>query len=246
MLKLLYKYILIVVFFLSHIVFSQNENAKDSIKANIKLIKKDNLVTIYAEAINHSQILQSELNYVLLSLKKDTAGNLSKNVQSGEFSLRVDETKTLSRQQLNIHKKDNLKIYLYLKRNKQLISKDSINISLVDKKYSNTAIDEINMELSGLIVENTMTKLGKDFYDFFNQINQLNNTKYPFIIIINEKPALGGRNSEISIVIHNNTIYKFRTQPKSEYLYAHAKEASKRIYKYHLKNKLLKSKERMY
>ncbi|MEE9348583.1 MAG: CsgE family curli-type amyloid fiber assembly protein [Flavobacteriaceae bacterium] len=226
--------------------FSQNEATIDSIQAKIKIVKKDNFITIYAKALNHSKTIQSELKYSILALKKSDTGNLSRNVQSGEFSMEVDEEKLLSTQQLNIGNKDIIKVYLFVRKNKVLISKDSLFISAVDEIYNTSAVKESDMEMSGLVVENTMTKLGKDFYDFFGQVKQLNNVKYPFIIIINEKPALGGRNSEVSIVINDQIIYRFRTQPKEEYLYNQAQEANRKIYNYYIKSKTLKKKNKLF
>jgi len=239
--------ILIVTFlFGSLLTFSQNESAKDSIVAKIKMKKKDNLIIIYGKAINYSKAIKSELKYSMLALKKDENGNLSRVIQTGEFSILIDEEKMLSKQELNINNNEEIKVYLYIRNNTKLISKDSMIISAIDKKYNTQLIDEVNLELSGLIVENTMTKLGKDFYDFFGQINQLNDINYPFIIIINEKPALGGRNSEINIMVNDEIIYRFRTQPKEDYLYSQAKEANRRVYNYHIQKKMLRKKTRVF
>lgn len=233
--------------FLSIASFSQNEKEKGSVQAKIKYIKIDNFVTVFAEATNENNALQSELNYTFLSVKKSASGNISKNQQSGEFSIATDEIKKLSEQLLNIDEdEDEIKIYLFLKKNKNLISKDTLTIVSYNKKYSNKPLEEIDFEISGLIVENVMTKLGKDFYEFFNQINRLNNTSYPFVININEKPSVGGQNSEISVEINDDTVYRFRTQPKESYLYSAALEANKQIYKYHVNKKILQKKTRVF
>ena len=237
--------VLLLFLVFSFFTFSQNEKAKDSIQAKIRLVKNDNFINLYAEAINYSRSIQSELNYSMLSVKKNGEGNLSRNIQSGEFSILLDEVKTLSNQKLNISATDEIKVYLFVRKKDKLISKDSLRITAIDDKYSNTPIFESNLEL-GLIVENVMTKLGKDFYDFFSQINQLNSTNYPFVIVVNEKPSLGGRNSEINILINDETVYRFRTQPKEEYLYNNAKEANRIIYNYYVKKKLLRKKKRIF
>lgn len=240
------KIMLFILICIPMFIFSQNEKNIDAIKAKIRVIQKDDLVNVYAKAINNSGMNHENLNYTLFLIKKDQTNNLSKNRQSGKFSLLANETKILSKQQLNINDKGDIKIFFYIRNNKKLISKDSINITLIDKKYSSEKIEEKNIELTGLVVENTMTKLGKDFYDFYNQISQLNNINYPFIIVINEKPSLGGRNSEVSIVVEDEVLYLFRTQPNEEYLYNNALEANRKIYKYYIKRKLLQKKEPTY
>ena len=240
------KIILVLLVCIPTFLYSQNEKNMNAIKAKIRVVQKDDLVNIYAKVINNSGMNHENLNYTLFLIKKDQSNNLSKNRQSGKFSLLVNETKVLSKQQLNINDKGAIKIFLYVRNDKKVISKDSINITLIDKKYSSEKIEEKNIELTGLVVENTMTKLGKDFYDYYNQISQLNNINYPFIIVINEKPSLGGRNSEVSIVVEDEILYQFRTQPNEEYLYNNALEANRKIYKYHIKRKLLQKKEPTY
>jgi hypothetical protein len=232
--------------FLSIASFSQNEKEKSLIQAKIKYIKIDNFVTIFAEATNETNVINSEIDYTFLSVKKSASGNTSKNQQSGEFSIVAGEIKKLSKQLLNIDEGDEIKIYLFLKKNKKLISKDTLSLDSFNKKYSNKPIAEVDFEISGLTVENVMTKLGKDFYEFFNQINRLNNISYPFVIIVNEKPSVGGQNSEISVVINDDIVYRFRTQPKESYLYSAALEANKQIYKYHVNKKVLKKKTRVF
>jgi hypothetical protein len=201
---------------------------------------------VYATAINNSDTFQSELNYSILSLKEDSKNNLSKNSQSGAFSLSPRESKRLSVQQLNINPNGKLRIFLFIRKNGELLSKDTINIGSIEKKFDNTPLSENQIEIKGLIVENVLTKPGKDFYEFFTQINRINGINYPFVIIVNEKPQIGGRNSEISIIINDNTVFKFRTQPKEEYLQEAAKQANRAIYKYHIKRKGLYKNEKLY
>jgi len=222
------------------------ESQKVNIVAKIRAIKQDNMVNINAKAINNTNNNFEILNYTLLVVKKDIKGNLSKSQQSGKFSILVNQSKILSKLQLNINDKGNIKVYLYIRKGKKLLSKDLLEITLIDKKYSTEKIEEENIELSGLIVENVMTKLGKDFYDYFTQIIQLNGLKYHFIILVEEKPSIGGRNSEVRIKIKDEIVYQFNTQPNDEYLNKKALEANKRIYKYNIKQKLLHKKNRIY
>jgi len=240
------KVITILVLSFTIIISAQGEKPKELVKATIRVVKKDNIVNVYAKAINNSNINQETLSYTLFLLKNDEQNNITKNIQKGKFSLLENEIKLLSKQQLNINDKGIIKAYLYINNKHKLISKDSVKITLLDKKYSNDNIDEVNIELTGLVIENVMTKLGKDFYDSFNQINQLNGINYPFIIIIDEKPGIGGKNSKINIKVNDEAIYQFITQPSEEYLYNNAVEANKSVYKYHIKNKLLQQKERTY
>ncbi len=238
-----FVFILIMSF---QVVFSQNENKLDSIKAQIKFSKKDNLISIYGTAINKSNTLQNELGYTILVLKKYRNKIKGKTLQSGKFSLMNNKSKILSKHQVNINGDERIVVYLYLKKDEKTIAKDSLSIGSIEKRYSLNKIKEEDIEFSGLIIENVMTKLGKDFYDYFNQVKMLSNINYPFNMTINEKPALGGRNSEVNIIVNDNLVYRFRTRPNDEYLYAQAKIANKQIYNYYVKRKILRNKMKLY
>ncbi|HFS67458.1 MAG TPA: hypothetical protein ENK67_04525 [Flavobacteriia bacterium] len=240
------SFLLFIVMISFQVVFSQNENKLDSIKAQIKYTKNDNIVSIYGTAINQSNALQNELGYTILVLKKNNNKIKGKSLQSGKFSLMNNKSKILSKHQVNIENNEQIVVYLYLKQKEKPIAKDSISIKSIEKKYSLNKIDEKDIEFNGLIVENVMTKLGKDFYDYFNQIKMLNNVNYPFNMTINEKPAIGGRNSEVNIVVNDDLVYRFRTQPNDEFLYTQAKIANKQIYNYYVKQKILRKKMKLY
>ena len=227
---------LLLLLFVSSSSFAQNE--KD-IQAKIQIAQSDNLLTIYATALNHGNNIQNNLNYSILALKKDANGNLSKSEQQGAFILMPNESKTLSTQKININPDGKVRIFLFIRDAKQLISKDTLVVGALEKKFNTHPLSEQNLEISGLIIENVLTKPGKDFYEFFSQINRLNGTHYPFIITINEKPALGGRNSEIDIRVDDISIFKFISQPKEEFLRTAAQQANKKVFAYYTKRKLL-------
>lgn len=240
------SFLLFVLLMSFQVVFSQNESKLDSIKAQIKFTKTDNLVSIYGTATNKSNALQNDLGYTILVLKKNQNKIKGKTLQSGKFSLMNNKSKILSKHQVNIQNNERIVVYLYLKQNEKTIAKDSITIKGIEKKYSLKKIEEKDIEFNGLIVENVMTKLGKDFYDYFNQVKMLNNVNYPFNMIINEKPALGGRNSEVNIIVNDELVYRFRTRPNDEFLYTQAKIANKQIYNYYVKRKILRKKMKLY
>lgn len=235
--------LLLLLMFGFYTSFAQVE--KD-IQAKIKIDQTDNIVNIYATATNNTETYQSELSYSFLALKQDRLGNLTKNSQSGPFSLSSNESKTLSTQNLNLDPNGKILVYLFIRKEGAVLSKDTLQIGSIQKKFENTAIEESKIEISGLIIENVMTKPGKDFYEYFSQFNRTNGINYPFVIVVNEKPQLGGRNSEINIIINDNIVFRFNTQPKEEYLQMAAVQANKAIYNYYTKRKSLYKNEKLY
>lgn len=235
---------LLLLLFVSSTSLAQ-QNEKD-VQAKIKIVQQDNIVSIYAKAINNRNEIQHDLNYSILALKKGTSGNLSKNSQSGKFILIPNENKVLASQRINMELKGSISIYLFIRKKDQLIAKDTLVIGTIEQKFNNTPIEEKNLEISGLIVENVLTKPGKDFYEIFSQLNRMNGNHYPFVITINEKPALGGRNSEISIMIDDTIVFKFNTQPNEEFLTMAAHQANAKIYRYYTKRKMLYKSEKLF
>lgn len=220
--------------------------ADQDIQAKIKIDQTDNIVRIYATATNNTDTFQSELEYSFLALKQDESGNLAKNSQAGPFSLASNESKRLSTQNLNLDPNGKILVYLFIKKEGAVLSKDTLQIGSIEKKFKNTAIEESKIEISGLIIENVLTKPGKDFYEYFSQFNRTNGINYPFVIVVNEKPQLGGRNSQINIQIDEKTVFQFVTQPREEYLQIAAQQANKAIYDYYIKRKSLYKNEKLY
>jgi curli production assembly/transport component CsgE len=92
-----------------------------------------------------------------------------------------------------------------------------------------TRVDDI--EIEGIVVDATQTKIGKDFYDiFYQQWNQVENLPY-HSITINEKalPQLG---SQITVQIEDQLIFQQIIQPRYEVIEQMANYAVQRAYQY--------------
>lgn len=216
------------------------------VQAKIKIVKEDNLLSVYPIALNNTDIFQDKLHYAVLSLKKSASGNLAKNVQSGYFSLKPDESIILSTQKLNIEPEEIIHIFLYIKRDSILISKDTLFVSNDLNAPQKKSIDESDMELNGLILDNVITKMGRDFYDKLNIIYRLNGVNLPMMIIIEEKPLLGGRTSEIKILVDENIVYQFNAQPDEEFLDFAAQNTYARLIQFHKEKQKLMKQERKF
>jgi len=229
----IYSIFFYLLFFNSIALFSQ-----ENINAKIRTKVVDNLVDISALAQNEEETYKDEYTYLLFSLKKSAKGNLSRNTQSGEFSLEPNEEKELSTLKINIQIGEECRIYLFIRKNDNLISKDSTIIYSAESIKEKTSIEESELEIKGLVIEDVKTKLGKDFYDFFYQKYSTSGAKYPFIINITEKPSLG-RGSKISIDVDDRIIFEFVTQPKEEYMQSAANQAIRYVNSYAAKRKLI-------
>lgn len=226
--------IIISVFSVFNIVlcFSQ-----DDVKAKIISNVVDNLIDIKAVAQNNEPVFKEDYSYLLFALKKGTDGNYSRSNQSDKFSLKANEKKELAILKINIQKDEEYKVYLFIRKDKQLISKDSIVIYAAEKE-ADRVIEETGFEIKGIVVESVITKIGKDFFDYFYQAYSTSGTQHPFIINIKEKPYFG-RSSIISIEIEDNKIVEFYSKPDEDFLRSQVRSTLQRIYQYSIQRKLL-------
>lgn len=223
------RYFNFVLFFISVPIFSyaQFEN-HNQVQAVLELNKQEDIITITGKGINNDNIIHSELNYLLLSLKQNPQGNLSNNKQEGKFVIDVDEIKILSQIQTNISAGDQIKIYLFIRDESEnkLLSKDSLIFSVRD----DMTIDIVNKPvqqkgdpkpdsfmLKGLAIDETKTKVGQDFFDLFFSEYNLISSNYAFILKVREQPSIG-RSGIIHIEVGNEIIYSLHLMPNEDYL----------------------------
>ena len=217
--------------------------AQDNITAKIFAKSVDNRIDISAKALNKDAIFKDGYNYLLFSLKKGAEGNYSRNSQSGEFSLEPNEEKELSSLKINIQKDEECKVYLFIRKDGRLVSKDS-TIIYSDEKESKKVVSESDFEIKGIVTEHVLTKSGKDFYDFFYQMYSTSGNQYPFIINVTEKPYFG-RSSIITVEVENQKIIEFYSKPNEDYLKSAANSTLQKLSLYSQKRKLLYSTPRI-
>lgn len=227
----------LVLFFFPLHAFSQTEE-----RISGKIISENNEGMLHLTAIstNESPTYQ-ELNYILVSVKKGKSGN-SSNKQGGKFSLAPGETKTLSESKINLAKKDALKVFLFLRNEEtgKTIAKDSLQINAEEFQSQISYIPEENLELSGLTIDETRTRMGQYFYEaFFRKYMQLP-TKYSGAITITELPSIG-RNSMITITKEDQPVYSFQVKPDEEKLEEEANRTLSYIQEAERKKKMLSS-----
>ncbi|MFZ3273545.1 MAG: CsgE family curli-type amyloid fiber assembly protein, partial [Lutibacter sp.] len=179
-----------------------------------------------------------DYSYLLFSLKKGAQGNYSRNMQSGQFSLESGEKKELSSLKINIQKDEECKIFLFIRKDDVLISKDSIIIYAAEKEKKNEVVDESDFEIKGIVVEDVITKIGKDFHDYFYQEYSNSGNQYPFVINIKEKPYFG-RSSIITIEIEDQNVFEFFAKPDEEFLRSAVTAALQKLNQFAIQRKLL-------
>ncbi|WP_223601254.1 curli production assembly/transport protein CsgE [Chryseobacterium sp. GVT01B] len=240
MMKILYSLSLSTFFsFLSVWTYGQEDK---KINARIESSLLENQIILKAIVMNNTTVYK-ELNYLLVSIKKGNGGNLSNNQQSGKFSVNPNEVKILSEISVNLESKDALKAFLYIRdeETQKLVAKDSLELnSDLFKKKTAKVEEDAAYELRGLTIDETKTKVGKDFYDlFYMQYSQLPD-KSSSAVTITELP-LRGTSGQINIQIEDKIIYSFMTNPAEDYLKEQLVYSLKYIKEFNAKKNLIKN-----
>lgn len=238
--KLLYSLSLSTFFIVLSVLAYGQEDKK--VTAKIQSSVLENQIKLKAVVMNNTAVYK-ELNYLLVSIKKGSGGNLSNNQQSGKFSVNPNEVKVLSEFSVNLDSKDALKAFLYIRdeETRTLVAKDSLelNSDLFTKKIAKIEDDAV-YELKGLTIDETKTKVGKDFYDmFYMQYSQLPD-KSSSAVTISELP-LRGTSGQINIQIDDKVIYSFMSNPGEDYLKEQLNFSLKYIKEFNAKKNLIKN-----
>ncbi len=113
-------------------------------------------------------------------------------------------------------------MFLYIKDEdtQKLISKDSTEIdnrNTETESLKNTITSENDIKLKGFTIDDTKSKVGKDFYDMFYIQYNLMPEKDNSTITISELP-IRGISRQIIIMIDDKSIYSFIVNPNDDYL----------------------------
>lgn len=79
-------------------------------------------------------------------------------------------------------------------------------------------------EIGGLVVDQTITKVGHDFYDVFYTQFEAPAGSTEYIVTITEKPGRG-TNTLVTVTVNENDLLEMPLQPKPEYIEAAATDA---------------------
>lgn len=227
-----YLIISIVVFtnFFSESAFSQV--VYKEVKAKIEVREIENLLAITGTVEN----LKSEfknISYKLTVFKKNKSNsNKSNNAQDGRVTLEPIQKVELSKTQVNFTKEDEIIILLLIYNEANtIIGKDRIVFGEEIKSEAQISVPKDGIEMIGIVANDTKTKLGNDFYDFFYaQYSKLkiNTSK---IVTVQEELTFG-RTTKITILIDGEIIEEFISRPDEDFLKYMAEESASKSFKY--------------
>lgn len=227
-------------------VSSQIYNAE--IEANITFEGEvETATTISCEAFNKTEINRT-ISYRFSTIKKSN-GNLATNEQSGRAVLVANEKKVLSQSTINFSTKDTTIVMLLIYEDEKIVGKsrkvfhglnDKGDLNdkeiLTDRDNQDLDIQDSKkdgIELRGMVIEDTKTKPGRDFYQYFYSQYLSKNINGNEIVTIKEE--LGMANStRMKILVGDKAVAEFFLNPRNDFIRQMAEASIARVQRYFL------------
>ncbi|WP_459211142.1 CsgE family curli-type amyloid fiber assembly protein [Aquimarina rhabdastrellae] len=199
--------------------------------AKFKIKQLDDSYTIISTATNTTEVYKS-LKYSLLIVQtaKNT-GEVTKTNQEERFTLEANETKELGITTVDKEEKDKIVIVLLIYEEDEIIGKDRIAINEKKEKPKQEEEQNDGIELKGIVIEETKTKPGRDFYEAFYNAYTFSNINGNKIVGVYETLSFG-RSTIIQVKIEDVLIQEFIGKPDQEYLTQMANVTLRKVYKY--------------
>ena len=114
-------------------------------------------------------------------------------------------------------------------KTRQLLEELMSNVD--SQKQERTSHHPDNFEISGMVIDNTKTKAGRDFYTLFYNRWISNSIKNEYIIKVKEEP-FRLRSTKVEIRINGNIVFSSYLQPRQSLIEALAEQAYNRVKNY--------------
>ena len=203
------------------------------VAADLELISEGEFLQITGFADNKTDVNKS-LRFVISIFKKDTVSdNTSKNTKEGRFVLGPSQRKSLGNTAINKSEKDQtILLLLIYDENDQVVGKDRVVLNEIDddidfkkrlaeknevsQDIANSGEDGV-IGLRGIVVENTLTKPGRDFYRAYVSAYNFKKINGDKILEVKELLAQGS-NTQIQLKSADEVIFQFFVNPRSDYI----------------------------
>lgn len=220
--------------------YSQFYNTE--VEAKIYLEKNNEFIEIKGASFNKTNLSQS-LRYVLSVIRTDPeTGDKTKNDQSGRFVLGPRLKANLSNTTINANDPARTIVLLLVYNEEEKIvgkdrvvlnddpannDKDAVTIESPIDETARASVDDTSADvntgaedgivLRGIVVEESKTKPGRDFYKLFYSAYVQYNLNSKEIVTVKEVFALG-RNTKAEVFVGETLVFTFFLKPQQDFL----------------------------
>lgn len=208
----------------------------NEVEAKIETAQQNDFTTIKATAFNKTEITKSLIFKLMVFDKEESVGNLLEDKKQ-RFIISANQKIELAEASFNsVGDQPVICVMLIYDLDNNLIGQDRVvynDKSNLDIKNKQKLLEKLTeeqanskdvnrdkrdgLELKGIVVEDTKTKPGRDFYKLFYSLYTQNNINGNKVVTIKEVLALG-RNTKIEVIVGDDEIFSFFVRPSLEYL----------------------------
>lgn len=228
----------IILFFFQY-SFSQITNTK--IVAELKVETTDNVSTLISKTSNKTDVYYS-LKYVFSIITYDSNNKTSKESIEDLFTLDPYQSRDLYQTSINIEEEKVIILLLIYDEEDKMVAKSRVVFNEEEEEKEPLILNKPKdgLEISGIVVDQTKTKMGRDFYDRFYFYYTYNEIKGNEVIKIDEMRTFR-RSTKIIVSIGDEVLAEFFAKPNEEYIEEISKYAMQKVYKYFQKKEREKS-----
>ena len=232
----------------------------EDFEAKIQTENTNGIIVITSTAFNKTELTSSlKYKFTLFNLNENVSG--IEEEKESRFILPANKKNSLSSITFRLNGLEKkIAVLLIYNLDNELVAEDRLvfNEGVKDKiekkatEYIKLKQEQENskdvsvavkdgLELRGIIVEDTKTKPGREFYRLFYSLYTKNNINGNEVVKIKEVLALG-RNTKIEVIVGDDIVFSFFVRPSMEYLTQINDYAIIKVYK-HFKNSKNESKK---
>ncbi|WP_430612927.1 CsgE family curli-type amyloid fiber assembly protein [Flavobacterium sp. JP2137] len=238
------KSFVVLALLLMNAMYSQIQNKV--VEAIIETKEIGETIQITAVAHNKTNLTQS-IQYKLSVIRSNPkSNNQSKNDQTGRGVLVGYQRQQLSMTSLDRNTQDRIIVLLLVyDENNNILG--SSRYVLNDHKGAGQVAEEIyealenpveqpvkavqpyaEIRFSGLVIDETKTKAGRDFYQLFYSSYLANKVDGEKVVVLRESLTLGN-STKITIKIEEQLVFEFFVRPQYDYIKSMAEVALRRV-----------------
>lgn len=212
----------------STVVFSQGQQSL--ISAELDIDQNDRGYKVKALVKNDSPIFKS-LSYELAIIKSFEDTKRERSSSKDNFSVEPGEVKALKEVFVTFENESKIIVLLLIFEGDKIVANSRKVFLNEDLTNNKTAPADDGIEIKGLVIDNVVSKIGKDFYDIFYRQYRLRNLQSSSMVTIEEQLGIG-LGARIIIKVDSDIVFEGFARPGEEYINNMANATVKRVVAY--------------